>query len=111
MLIGFLINHQLIFSMKQYNTSCILPFNITVPKHSQIEKLDSSKYNCQSFYSNCDKICSGIIIFFYFNNDGKLDIYYIVKIRHPFILKKSSVLSIECTEMNWKTSNVYSLCI
>ena len=29
--------------MKQFHSNLILPFSITIPKHSQIEKLDSSK--------------------------------------------------------------------
>ena len=29
--------------MKQFHSNLILPFNITITKHSQIEKLDSSK--------------------------------------------------------------------
>ena len=48
--------------------------------------------------------------FFYFNNDGKIYQYFIVKIRYPVIKKNALVLIIECTDMNWKTSNVNILC-
>ena len=54
-------------------------------KKTQIENLDYSKYNCQSLDLTCDKICVGNGIFFNFNNDGKLDICYILKIRYPVI--------------------------
>ena len=36
---------------------------------------------------------------FYFNYDGKLDIYYIKK-RYP-VIKKTSALFSECTELIW----------
>ena len=61
--------------------------------------------------STCDKLCVGNDRFFYFNDVGKLDIYYILKIIYPVIKNNSSVLFIECTEMNLKTSDVNGLCI
>ena len=63
------------------------------------------------FDSTCDKICVGNGRFFYFNDDCKLDIYYTLKRIHPVINNNSSVLFIECTEMNRKTSNVNDFCI
>ena len=62
--------------MKQFHAKCILQLNITTPKNSQIENLDSSKYNCQSLDSTCDKICVRNGRFFYFNDDCKLDLYH-----------------------------------
>ena len=62
-------------------------------KDSPIEKLDSSIYNGQSLVSTCDIVCDGNGIFFYFNEDGKLDINILVKKRHP-VLKKKSVIFI-----------------
>ena len=38
---------------------------------------------------------------FYFNDYGKLDLYYIFKIRYPVIKTNSLVIFVECTEMNW----------
>ena len=67
--------------MKQFHENFTLPFNITIPKYSHIEILYSSKN------STCDKICVGNGGFFYFNDDGKLDIYYIFKRRYPVIKK------------------------
>ena len=43
---------------------------------------------------------------FYFRDDGELDMYYILKIRHPIIKNSQSVTFVECTEMNWKTLDV-----
>ena len=43
-------------------------------------KLVFFKNNCQSFDSTCDNCFVGNGWFFYFNDDGKLDIYDIVKI-------------------------------
>ena len=76
---------KLILYIKQFYTNFILPFNITMPKHSQIEKLDSSRNNCQSFDSTCDKICVENGRFFHFKNDGKLYHYYILKRMYPVI--------------------------
>ena len=61
--------------------------------------------------SSCDKISVGNVRILYFRDDGKLDQFYRLKRRYPFIQKKSSVLSIECTEINCKTSGVNGLCI
>ena len=96
--------------MKKFLETFKLPINITIPKNSPIEKLDSSIYTSQSLVSTCDIICVGNGIFFYFNEYCKLDIYVIVKRRYP-VLKISSVLFVGCTEMNWKTSVVNGLCI
>ena len=49
--------------MRQFHAEFILICNITAPKKSQIENLDSSKYNSQSLDSTCDKICVGNEIF------------------------------------------------
>ena len=99
-LIGFLIHKQLIFFIKRFHAKFILWFSITISKQSQIENLDPSKYNCQSLDSTCDKICVENGIFFYFNHDGKLDLYCILKRRYPIIKNNSPVILIECTEMN-----------
>ena len=71
--------------MKQFHAKFILPFNTTIPKHSQLEKVDYSKKDCQLFDSTCAKICTGNGICFYFNDDGKLDLYYILKTRYLVI--------------------------
>ena len=60
--------------------------------------------------STCHKICVGNGRFFYFNNDGKLYLCYISKRRY-LVIKKSSVIFIEFTEMNRKTSDANGLCI
>ena len=73
--------------MKQFYAKFIFPSNITISKQSHIENLDFSKNNCQSFYSTYDKICVGNGRFFYFNDDGKLDLYCILKRRYPVIKK------------------------
>ena len=59
---------------------------------SHIEKLDSSIYNGQSLVSTCDVVCVGNGIFFYFNEDGKLNLNILVKKRCP-VLKKNHWLS------------------
>ena len=41
---------------------------------------------------------------FYLNENVKLDIFYISKIRCHVIKNNPSVLFIKCTEINWKTS-------
>ena len=65
--------------MKQFHAKFILRLNITIPKHSHIENLNSLKYESQSLDSTCDKTCVGNGRFFYFNDDGKLDLCYILK--------------------------------
>ena len=50
-----------------------------------------------------------MLYIFYFNDDSKLYIYYIEKIRCYAIKNNSSFLFIECTEINWKTSNLNGL--
>ena len=86
--------------MKQFHAKFILRFIITIPENSQIENLDYSKCDCQSLDLTCDTFFFGNDIFFYFNNDGKLDLYYILKRIYPVIKKNSSVIFIQCTEMN-----------
>ena len=73
--------------------------------------MDSSKYNCQSLDLTCYKSFVGNGRFFYLKDDGKLDLCYILKGRHPVIKNNSSVILIECTETNWKKSYVNGLCI
>ena len=80
-LIIFLAHKQLIFFIKRFHETFILRLNITIPRNSQIETLDTSKYNFQSLDSTCDKICVGNGRFLYFNEDGKLDLHVIVKRR------------------------------
>ena len=88
----------------------ILPINITMHKNAPIKKLDPSINNIHSLVSTCGIVCVWNGIFFYFNEDGKLDLDVIVKIRYS-VLKKPSVILIECTEMNWKKLDVNGLCI
>ena len=54
-----------------------------MPKSSPLENLDSSIHNQHSLVSTCDIICFGIGRFFHLNEDGKLDLHVIVKIRYP----------------------------
>ena len=65
--------------MKQFHAKFILQFNIIIPKQYHIENLDSSKYKCQSLDSTCEQMYVVNGNFFYFNDDGKLDLYYILK--------------------------------
>ena len=48
---------------------------------------------------------------FCFNDDGKLDLYYILKIRDPVIKNNSLVIFIECAEMNQKETDADGLCV
>ena len=98
-------------SLEILHESFILLFNITIPKHSQIENLNHSRNDFGSVDSSCDLICVGNGRFFYFRDNGKLDLYHIVKIRYLVIKNNLSVIFIECAEMNWKTSNVDGLWI
>ena len=60
-----------------FHGSKYLPFHITIPKIDDIKTIDCFKYTCQSLNSTGDKTYVGDVIFFYFNDDGKLDMYYI----------------------------------
>ena len=51
-----------------------------------------------------DKICVGNGIFFYFNDDGKLEIFYMHKIL-PVEKRNTFVLFIEWTELNWNVKD------
>ena len=46
-------------------------------KNSPIEKLYSLIYNGQSLVSTCNIVCVGNERFFYFTEDGKLDLHII----------------------------------
>ena len=70
--------------------------SITIPKRYQIQKIDYLKYNYQYLNLTCKKICAEKSRFFYFNDDGKLEIY-ICLTEDTLLYKKSSVLFIECT--------------
>ena len=83
--------------MGQLLETFILPINITMHEDSPIEKLDSSIYNEQSLVSTCDVVCVGNGISFYFDEDGKLDLNVLLKKNKHLVLKKSSVVFIECT--------------
>ena len=61
--------------------------------------------------STCDKFFVGNGGFFYFNDDGKLDLYIVLKRGYSVLKKNSSGIFIEWTEMNWKTSDVNGLFI
>ena len=52
--------------------------------------------------STCEKICVGNGRPFYSNDDGKLVIYYILKIRYHGIKNNSSFIFTECNEINFK---------
>ena len=51
-------------------------FSITIRKRYDIERVHLKKV-CQSLNSMVEKICVGNGRFLYFNDDDKLDIYYI----------------------------------
>ena len=61
--------------MEQLLEIFMISVNITVQEDSPIEKLDSSLYNGQSLVWTCDVVCVGNDRFFYFNEDGKLDLH------------------------------------
>ena len=47
----------------------------------------------------------------FFKDGGKLDLYSLLKRRYPLIKNTSSVLFIECTEMDWKKTDSNFLCV
>ena len=49
--------------------------------------------------------------FFHLNNDGKLDLYCILKRIYPVIKNNRSVIFIECTEINWRYKYANGLCV
>ena len=65
--------------MEQFLETFVLPINITMHEDSPIEKFDSSIYNGQLLVSTCDVVCVGNDIFFYIDEDDKLDIHVLVK--------------------------------
>ena len=65
--------------MEQLLKTFLLRVNITMHEDLPIDKLDSSIYNWQSLVSTCDVVCVGNGRFFYFNEDGKLDLNVLVK--------------------------------
>ena len=60
--------------MGQLLETFILQINISMHEDSPIGKLVSSIYNGQLLVSTCDVVYVGNGIFFYFNEDGKLDL-------------------------------------
>ena len=74
--------------MEQLLETFILPINITMHEDSPIEKLDYSIYNVKSLVSTCDVVFVVNGIFFYFNEDSKLDLHVIVKRRYPVLKVK-----------------------
>ena len=65
--------------MEQLLETFILRINIIMHEDSPIDKSDSFVYNGQSLASTCDVVCVGNGRFFYFNDDGKLDLHILVK--------------------------------
>ena len=57
-----------------------------------------------------EKICVRNGMLFYFNDGGKLDIYYI-KINKNLWFKYISALFVACTEFNWKVTFANGLCV
>ena len=84
--------------MEQFLEAFTLKMNITIHEDSPIENLYSSIYNGQSLVSTYYIVCVGNGRFFYFNEDGKLDINFIVKIRYP-VLKKTNHQFFSLNEM------------
>ena len=74
-LVDFLNHNKCILCMNVFHESTYLPFNRTMPISDHIEKL-FLKYNRQSINSTCGKVYVGNGRLFYFNYDGKLDVYY-----------------------------------
>ena len=72
--------------------------------------MDYLKYNYQSLSSTREKICVGGFRLFYFRDDGKLDIYSLLKYI-PCYLKYISVLFVKCTEINCKGTDENGLCV
>ena len=81
--------------MKTIHAKSILSFNITIPEHSQIETLNDPNIIVNNLIQAVINLCWEWI-FFYFNNDGRLDLYYIVKRRYPVIKSNPSVTFIYC---------------
>ena len=54
-----------------------------------------------------EKSCVENGTLFYFNDYGKLELFYMQQ--KYFLLKQSSVLFIECAELNWNRKNAYGL--
>ena len=71
--------------MEQLLETFILQINIKMHEDSPIDKLDSSFYNGQSLVSTCDVFFVGNGTFFYFREDGKLDLHVLVKKRYPVL--------------------------
>ena len=56
-----------------------LKCRITIPKRDDIDQVYFKIYNCLSLNSKGDKICVVNVIFFYFKDAGKPEIFYIQK--------------------------------
>ena len=65
---------MIIFGGRTYLTC-----HITIPKIDDIDKSHLKIYNCQSLNPMIQMICLGNGKFFYFNYDGKLELYHIQK--------------------------------
>ena len=79
--------------MKIFHGRYRLQFNITIPKINHIENIDYLKYNDQSLNSIYEEICVGNGRLFYFDEDGKLDIYYILN-EDSLLLKNHQLFSL-----------------
>ena len=64
--------------MEQLLETFLLPINIKMHEHLHIENLDSSIYIGQSVLLTYDVACVGNGRFFYFNEDGKIDLHALV---------------------------------
>ena len=66
------------------------PCRITTPKTYIIDKVHF-KYNCLSLNFMNEKSCAGNFRLFYFNDDGKLELFYMQK-HLPVETRNTSVL-------------------
>ena len=74
-LIDLLDCKKLILCMIIFDGRTYLPFHIIIPKRNDISGFFN---NSQSLNSTGEKIYVGNYILFYFDNDGKLNLWYII---------------------------------
>ena len=82
---------------------CILPLNISIPNIYQTKNFFIQNIIVNHWTQLVRKYVQEMAYFFSVMMI-KLDIYYIIKRIYPVIKKDSSVIFIECTEMNQKTT-------
>ena len=87
------------------------PCHITIQKTDIIDKFHFWKYNSQPLNLINDNICVGNDRFFYLNDDGKLELFYMQKKTFPAEKQNNYVIFIEWTELNWNGKYGNGLCV